>query len=201
MSNASNDSLKQWTGGETLSAAIGQSYNNFTPLQMAKYIATLVHGGKEVNPTIIKTIINADGTEETKEQIEKYSNEKLGLTEDESTDTLEIKPEYLSAILEGMKSVTSENGGTAYGVFKNFNIEVGGKTGSAQAGDGNVNSWFAGFAPFNDPEVVVIAMVEKGAHGSYTGELARDILAEYFGINSQNIEETTNAVPYTEQER
>lgn len=201
MANATSESAKQWTGGETLSAAIGQSYNNFTPLQMAKYIATLVNGGKEVNPTIIKTILNADGTEETKEEIEKYSNEKLGIANDESEEILEIKPENLSAILEGMRSVTSETGGTAYSVFKNFNIEVGGKTGSAQAGDGNVNAWFTGFAPFDNPEVVVVAMVEKGAHGSYTGEMARDILAEYFGINSRNIEETTNAVPYTEQER
>ena len=199
MANATNESAKQWTGGETLSAAIGQSYNSFTPLQIAKYIATLVNGGEEVEPTIIKTIINADGTEETKEEIEKYSNEKLGITNDDN-ENLEINPEYLSAILEGMRSVTSETGGTAYSVFKNFNIEVGGKTGSAQAGN-DVNAWFVGFAPFDDPEVVVVAMVEKGSHGSYTAEMARDILAEYFGINSQNVEETTSAVPYTEQER
>lgn len=192
---------EQWNAGETLSAAIGQSYNNFTPLQIAKYIATLANKGKEVNPTIIKTILNSDGTEETKEEIKKYSNEKLGIANNESKETLEINPEYLSAILEGMRSVTSETGGTAYSVFKNFNIEVGGKTGSAQAGDGNVNAWFTGFAPFDEPEVVVVAMVEKGAHGSYTAEIARDILAEYFGINSQNVEETTSAVPYTEQER
>lgn len=188
-----------WQGGETLSAAIGQSYNSFTPLQIAKYIATLVNGGKEVNPTIIKTILNADGTEETKENIKKYSNGKLGITNEEK-ESFEIKPENLSAILEGMRSVTSETGGTAYSVFKNFNIEVGGKTGSAQAGN-DVNAWFVGFAPFDNPEVVVVAMVEKGSHGSYTAEIARDILAEYFGINSQNVEEITSAVPYTEQER
>jgi len=201
MAGASKEQLKQWNPGETLSAAIGQSYNNFTPLQIAKYIATLANGGKEVNPTIIKTITNADGTEVSKEEIEKFSNEKLGITEEENQETLEINPEYLSAILEGMRSVTSETGGTAYGVFKDFNVEIGGKTGSAQAGDGNVNAWFTGFAPFDNPEVVVVAMVEKGAHGSYTGEIARDILAEYFGINSQKVQENTNAIPNTEQER
>ena len=190
-----------WQGGETLSAAIGQSYNSFTPLQIAKYIATLVNSGEEVNPTIIKTILKADGTEIAKEEIKKYSNEKLGITNEESLEKLKINPEYLSAILEGMRSVTSETGGTAYSVFRNFNIEVGGKTGSAQAGDGSVNAWFTGFAPFDNPEVVVVAMVEKGAHGSYTAEMVRDILAEYFGINSQNVQETVNAVPYTEQER
>ncbi len=194
------NSKKQWNAGETLSAAIGQSYNSFTPLQIAKYIATLVNSGKEVHPTIIKTILNADGTEESKENIRNFSNEALGITNDENEETLEIKPENLSAILEGMRSVTSETGGTAYSVFRNFNIEVGGKTGSAQAGE-NVNAWFTGFAPFDNPEVVVVAMVEKGSHGSYTAEIARDILAEYFGINYRNVEETTNAIPYVEQER
>ena len=189
-----------WQGGETLSAAIGQSYNSFTPLQIAKYIATLANKGVEVNPTIIKTIIHADGTEETKENIEKYSNEKLGITNDENGESLNIKPENLSAILEGMRSVTSETGGTAYSVFRNFNVEIGGKTGSAEAGN-DVNAWFTGFAPFDNPEVVVVSMVENGAHGNYTAEIARDILAEYFGVNFQNVAETTTAVPYTEQER
>ena len=190
-----------WQGGETLSAAIGQSYNSFTPLQIAKYIATLVNGGKEVQPTIIKTILNADGTEENKKEIKQFSNEKLGITQDNTTEQFQINPEYLSAILEGMRSVTSETGGTAYNIFKNFNIEVGGKTGSAQTGDGSVNAWFTGFAPFENPEVVVVAMVEKGSHGSYTGEMVRDILAEYFGINSQHVEENAWATSNTEQER
>ena len=97
-----------------------------------------------------------------------------------------------------MRSVTSETGGTAYGVFRNFNIEVGGKTGSAQAGN-KVNAWFAGFAPFNKPEIAVVVMVENGSHGSYTAEVARDIMAEYFGMNSQNVGETVSAIPYTEQ--
>ena len=190
-----------WQGGETLSASIGQSYNSFTPLQIAKYIATLVNSGEEVNPTIIKTIINADGTEVSKREIREFSNRKLGITNNPNQEILKIKPENLSAILEGMKSVTSETGGTAYSVFRNFNIEVGGKTGSAQAANNEVNAWFAGFAPFDDPEIVVVAMIEKGAHGSYTAEMVRDILAEYFGINSQNIQENINALPYTEQER
>ncbi len=190
----------EWQLGETLSAAIGQSYNSFTPLQIAKYIATLANAGEEVNPTIIKTILNSDGTEETKEDIRKYASEKLGLTEEENKEKLEIKPENLEAILEGMRSVTGETGGTAYGVFRNFNIEVGGKTGSAQAGD-NVNAWFAGFAPFEDPEIAVVVMVENGSHGSYTAEVARDIMAEYFGMNSQNIQESSAAIPYTEIER
>ena len=191
---------EEWQAGETVSAAIGQSYNSFTPLQIAKYIATLVNKGKEVNPTIIKTILNSNGTEESKEEIKKFSNNKLGITEEENGEKLEIKSEYLKAILEGMRSVTSETGGTAYSVFKNFNIEVGGKTGSAQTGR-SVNAWFAGFAPFDNPEIAVAVIVEDGSQGSYTAEVVRDIIAEYFGMNSQKVEETTVAIPYTEQER
>lgn len=188
-----------WQGGETLSAAIGQSYNSFTPLQMAKYIATLVNGGKEVEPTIIKSIINSDLTEETKEKIESYANQKLGITE-ESNNDFQINPDYLQAILEGMRSVTTESGGTAYSIFRDFNIEVGGKTGSAQAGKKNgqdvVNAWFVGFAPFDNPEIAVVVMIENGSHGSYSAEVVREIMAEYFGMNSANVSESTTAIPY-----
>ena len=84
--------------------------------------------------------------------------------------------------------------------FKNFNIEVGGKTGSAEAGS-NVNAWFAGFAPFNDPEIAVVVMVENGGHGFYTAEVAREIIAEYFGmnINSNEIQEANQATGYVEK--
>ena len=80
--------------------------------------------------------------------------------------------------------------GTAYVRFKNFNIEVGGKTGSAEAGkDANnnniVHAWFAGFAPFDNPEIAVVVMVENGGHGNYTAEAVRDIMAEYFGMNTR----------------
>lgn len=106
--------------------------------------------------------------------------------------------ENLSAVLEGMRSVTTESGGTAYSIFRNFNIEVGGKTGSAEAGS-NVNAWFAGFAPFDNPEIAVVVMVENGGHGSYTAEVVRDIMAEYFGMNAGNVVEDMTAIPYVEQ--
>ncbi|MNL67433.1 penicillin-binding protein 2 [compost metagenome] len=99
-----------------------------------------------------------------------------------------------------MRSVTNETGGTAYNIFKGFNIEVGGKTGSAEAGS-KVNAWFAGFAPFNNPEIAVIVMVENGGHGSYTAEVARDIMAQYFGMNSNNINEDLTANSYMESIR
>lgn len=94
-----------------------------------------------------------------------------------------------------MKSVTTETGGTAYSVFKDFPIEVGGKTGSAEAGD-KVNAWFAGFAPYDNPEIAVVVLVENGTHGYYTAEVVRDILEVYFGINEE-IEDNKEVLPYT----
>lgn len=105
---------------------------------------------------------------------------------------LNMKPENIKAVLEGMKGVTSESGGTAYSTFRGFNVEVGGKTGSAQAGD-HTNGWFVGFAPFDKPEIAIVVLVENGAHGGFTAETARDIFAEYFGMNSEKKEENLEA--------
>ncbi len=187
---------KNWNPGDTLNAVIGQGDNEFSTLQMAKYISMLANGGHKIDVTVVKGIQNADGTEVSRDEINKFVNEKLNLTE-ENTEDININPDNLKAVLEGMRSVTNETGGTAYSIFKNFNIEVGGKTGSAEAGN-NVNAWFAGFAPFDNPEIAIVVMVENGGHGYYTAEAVRDIMAEYFGMNTQNVQETITAMPYTE---
>lgn len=187
---------KRWEAGDVLNAAIGQGDNEFTPLQMAKYISILANGGKNIDVSIVKTIRNSDGTEVSKNEINQFVNEKLGI-EDENLEDLNIKQENLNAVLEGMRSVTSETGGTAYNIFKDFNIEVGGKTGSAEAGT-KVNAWFAGFAPFDNPEIAVVVMVENGGHGNYTAEAVREIMKEYFGMNTQNVEEDLTAKAYVE---
>lgn len=170
-------------GADTLSAAIGQSYNNFTPIQMAKYTSMIANGGKNIDVTIVKNIIKSDGTELSTNEIRTYTNQRLGL-EPEQIEQLTFNPDNISAVLEGMRGVTSESGGTAYSTFRNFNIEVGGKTGSAQVTDDITNAWFVGFAPFDNPEIAVVVLVENGGHGNYTAEVARDIIAEYFGMNT-----------------
>ena len=196
---ASNEIAKQenrvWNPGETISAAIGQSYNTFTPLQMAKYVAMIANRGKNLDVTIVKSIINPDGSEVSRDEYESYVNEKLGLQQ-ENVEEMNFKEENIEAILEGMRGVTSESGGTAYSTFRNFNIEVGGKTGSAQTGvQGKTNAWFVGFAPFDDPEIAIVVFVRNGGHGSYTAEVARDIIAQYFGMNTNQVTENTTAIP------
>ena len=86
-----------------------------------------------------------------------------------------------------MKGVT-EDGGTAYSTFAGFDIEVAGKTGSAETGDPDkVNGWFVGFAPFDDPEISVTVLIENAGSGGFTAETARDIMAEYFGMNANEV--------------
>lgn len=188
----------EWQIGETLSAAIGQSYNSYTPIQMAKYISMLANGGEPIDVTIVKSINDVNGNQVSKEDITKFVNAKLGLIK-EKKENLNIKKENIDAILKGMKGVTSEEGGTAYSTFANFNIELGGKTGSAQTDvQGKINGWFVGFAPYEEPEIAVVVLVENAGSGSYTAEVARDILQEYFGMNMEKVEEDLTAMPSTE---
>lgn len=189
-----------WTPGYTLSAAIGQGDNGFTPIQMAKYISTLANGGDSVDVTLIKSIIRPDGTEVSKEELESYVNERLGYTP-EKPENLDLKEENIDAILKGMKGVT-ESGGTAYSTFVNFDIEVAGKTGSAETGDDSVvHGWFVGFAPFDDPEIAVVVLIENAGSGGFTAETARDIMAEYFGMNANEVTEDMTAIPSTQVQR
>ncbi len=193
-----------WTKGQTINASIGQGLDAFSPLQMAKYISMLANGGNDIDVTIVKSIIKSDGTEASTEEINNFVNQKLGLQSEESED-LTINQENLDAILEGMRSVTSDTTGTAYVRFQDFGISVGGKTGSAEAPSENgqeiVHAWFAGFAPFEDPEIAIVVMVENGGHGNYTAEVVRDIMGEYFGMNTQDVQEDMSATNYNQSLR
>ncbi len=191
---------EQWSVGLTLNASIGQGDHAFTPIQMAKYVSTLVNGGNRISPTIVKTIKTSYGTEVSKAEIQEYTRQILGDTNDQS-ENLEISQEYIDAILEGMKDVTSETGGTAYSVFRNFGFKIGGKTGSAQTNAGPTNAWFVGFAPYDEPEIAIAVIIEGGGTGSYAAYSARDIIAQYFGMNEEDIIEDVTARPYTEQQR
>ena len=194
---ASPETESEWTGGKTIQAAIGQLNNDFTPLQMAKYTAMIANGGKNIDVTIVKSIKNSNGTEVSRNEIDNYVKEKLGVDNNSGSD-LTISEDDLNAIKEGMKGVTSDEGGTAHSAFANFNIEVGGKTGSASTRNGNANAWFVGFAPFDNPEIAIAVYVKNGQHGNYTAPVAREIFAQYLGMNSASITEDMQAMPETQ---
>lgn len=77
-------------------------------------------------------------------------------------------------------------------------MEIGGKTGSSETGTG-VNAWFAGFAPYENPEIAVVVMIENGSHGSNSAHVAKDVIQEHFKLGKVE-EENVEAVPYTEQQ-
>lgn len=163
---------RQWYPGDTIHAAIGQGDNAFTPLQLAQYVAAIANGGKRYKPFIVKRIEKNDGT------IVREGTPQL-------VEDTEIKPETLKAVFEGMLGVTTEIGGTATGAFWDFPIKVAGKTGTAQSPVKNAsdNALFVGFAPYDNPEIAVAVVVHNGVHGSNIAPIARDIFAEYFGLN------------------
>ena len=159
-----------WYPGDTLQAAIGQSDHLFTPLQIANYISTLVNGGVRYQPTLIRHVTSSvDGT-------------KLLEMEPKVLGKVEFSDETRDAVLGGMKLVASE--GTARKAFQDFNIEVGAKTGTAQVGSGSSNGVFAAFAPFDNPQIVVVAVVEHGGSGGNCAPIAREIIDAYLNVSN-----------------
>lgn len=190
---ATRSSKNVWSSRDTMSAAIGQSDNTFTPIQMAKYISMIANGGNNLDVTIVKDVMNSDGTNKTKEEIEDFVKNELELTETSSIgDDIAINPETLKIVKEGMRRVTEGEGGTASSVFTDFGVTVGGKTGSVETGstvDSPVHAWFVGFAPFDNPQIAVVVVVENGGHGFYTADVVKAVMQEYFGTNRVGIDE------------
>ena len=182
----SEDGLKSpWYLGDTLSAAIGQSGSSYTPIQLANYIATIANGGKLNKVSLIKSVDNeVAGTSESLADINKYTSEYTGVNFEEKD--LNINSEYIDAIKKGMLSVTSETGGTSYIVIKNSDIQVAGKTGTAQVSNGNNNGIFVGFAPYDNPKIAVVAVIQHGGEGTYTANVVKPIMEEYFNIDKES---------------
>lgn len=192
-----NKEDRAWKVGETLSASIGQSYHSFTPVQIARYAAILANGGTRVRPHIIKNVVTNDGTILDREEIEMYVSNELGIdySDEVIPENLNISKETLDAVFSGMESVTGDAGGTAYNTFKDFPIKVAGKTGSVQVSGTNAdNAWFIGFAPYDNPEIAICALVENGVHGTYTASIVVDILREYFGLKESYENIDTQAI-------
>lgn len=156
-----------WMPGNTIQAAIGQSDNMFTPLQLANYIATLSNGGTRYRLHLLK-------------EIRSYENSEIIKTiEPEILSKIEIKPENHQALMDGLRGVMMDNG-TASSLFKNFPVNLGGKTGTAQMAGTPDNGMFVGFGPFEKPEISIVVVFEKGLHGSYAAWTGKDILEAYF---------------------
>lgn len=189
----------EWYLGDTLSAAIGQSYSSFTPIQLANYISTIASGGQKNRLHLVKGISDSAGNRENSEDIIKYVSEKTGVNS--QSTKFELASENIAAIKEGMRQVTSEEGGTAYSVFKNLPMQVGGKTGTVQVPNGADNGIFVGFAPYDNPKIAIAVVVEHGGKNGIPAKVVKEIVQEYYytinGVNGQEnniIQNTANIV-------
>lgn len=166
-------------GGDTLQIAIGQ-LNAFTPLQLANYVATFANGGTHYKATLIDKILSYDMTtvyDECKPQV---------------VNTISLKESTISAIKEGMLSVTVD--GTGQAALGDYPIKIGGKTGTAQVNGKADHSTFILFAPYDNPEIAISVVLEHGASSYASGSLVRQILDSYF-FSADNTE--TDIPPFT----
>lgn len=170
---------QEWYLGETFDAAIGQSFHLVTPLQMAVLLSQVANGGIRYEPYVVSRVDRADGT-----PAEIFGPKKLGV--------LPIPKNVMDLIREGLRDVTSE-GGTAGEVFKGFPIAVAGKTGTAENAHGRDHGWFVAYAPYDNPRIVVVAIVEQGGFGAGSaGPIVRDILAAYFNVPQRDVSKQDN---------
>ena len=157
---------EKWYPGDTLQASIGQSDNLFTPIQLACYTATIANNGSRYKPHIIKSIKNTQ------------TGAIISETQPELAEKIEMSDATINAVKAGMEKVTEE--GTARTAFKDFEISVGGKTGTAEVPNGSSNGIFVAFAPFDKPEIAIAIVLEHGGHGSEAAPIARAIFETYF---------------------
>ena len=163
-----------WYNGDTIAAAIGQSYSQFTPLQLAEYCAAVANGGTRHSASLLKAVRSYD-----------YS-EKVFQRDEEVLNVVEAPAEYYSAVQEGMYLVANNFEGSAYETFGDYGYcHVAAKTGTAQVGSKKTDTAvFICYAPYEDPEIAVAVVVEKGAAGKAVAGIARDVLDAYFGMEA-----------------
>ena len=169
---------REWTDGQTITAAIGQSYNLFTPLQLANYVATLVSGGEHYEAHLLKTVKSYDNSR----IIDVYDKGPL--------NDMELSDSTVAAITKGMHDLTHDSLTSA---FSRCVVEAGAKTGSAQVGTDIANGTFVAYAPYDDPQIAIAIVVEKGGSGSLLANAAVDIINAWFtrGGSSASLGENT----------
>ncbi len=156
-----------WLPGNTVQAAIGQSDNTFTPVQLATYAATIANNGVRLRTHLIDKVTTYDRQQIVEE------------TKPEVVEDMQLTPYNLSVVQTAMRNVVADEAGTAYWSFYGYEIPVAGKTGTAE-NTGSDHTAFICYAPYDDPEVAIAVVLEHGAKGVYSMGVAKDLLDAYF---------------------
>ncbi len=173
-----NITSRDWYDGDTLQASIGQSYSLFTPVQLANYAAAIANGGTHYKVNLVKSIRSSVDGSLVYEAVP------------EIRDSVEMDKKVWQAVKNGMRRVIDE--GSAASVFTDYDIPIGGKTGTAQVGNGSNNAVFIAYAPFDNPEIAVSVVLEHGVRGTNAANVAKDIFDFYFKTSTQQQQETYN---------
>ncbi len=170
-----------WYKNDQILASIGQSEHRVTPIQLCSYVSAIANKGTRYAATFLKRVVSAD-----------YSSLVAENTR-EILSTLEMGEETYRAVTEGMRKVVTE--GSAVVAFRGFDVEVCGKTGTAEHSEaGSSNGSFVCYAPMKDPEIAIAVYGEKAGSGAYMARIARTILDYYFSS-----EEVTDLPTYENQ--
>lgn len=180
-----DNGLDEWSPGDTLQAAIGQSDNLFTPLQISSYFATILNSGKRYACHVLS-------------EVHDYASGMVTYRKTpEIMSSFELTDETLAVVKEGMRGVMDN--GSAASVFSGYEISVGGKTGTAQVySDKSDNGVMAAFAPFEEPEIVVTCVIEQGSGGTEAGYSVRDVFDYYFKVGKWAEDDGTDAEAETD---
>jgi len=154
-----------WQAGDVLQTSIGQSYNQFNPVQFANYAATIANHGVRVNAHLVKSIDSYDFSDVISE------TQTVVLSDMQMTDYT------YDTVLAGMEQSSVDSSGF---VWSGFDIPVASKTGTPQTNTEHCTSTFICFAPADDPQIAVAVIIEKGWHGYTAAPVAKEIFQYYF---------------------
>jgi len=161
----------QVSNDDSVRSAIGQGTNDYTPVQLSRYVTTLANRGTCYDLTVLNKIVDKDG------KILLKNNAKV------FKDLTSISDSTWDTVQRGMYYVVNAPGGSVNPIFQNFEIEVAGKTGTAQKSKVNPNhALFVSYAPFDKPKISVTAVIPNGHTSKYAAELGRDVYKYYFKL-------------------
>ena len=158
-----------WHEYDTIISSIGQGDNRFTILELANYIAAIANGGTLYKPYIVQKVVDFNG-----KVLKEYEPVELG--------RVNVSPKTLAVIRQSMHEVTLPPDGTAYGFFIGF-PQVAAKTGTAEVYGHSPHALFVAFAPYENPDIAIAAILEFAGHGgTIAGPVVEDMLAAHIGL-------------------
>lgn len=161
-----------WAPGDTVQAAIGQSDNLFTPLQLANYCATIANGGDRYELHFVKSKIASDSG-------------ALTQTGSRVVETVDVSGKNLDIVRRGMRLVATSGGPNR--IFNNIDTKVACKTGTSQVvvnGVKHNNGFLITFAPYENPEISIASAIELAGSGTSTAEITASIIDYYYSHNT-----------------